>query len=73
LPLLTAAGGMAASVAIYLAFNLGRPSAAGWGIALSSDAALGWDSSPWRRRGRLSAYARSSSPSSWSTSSSRWP
>src|SRR5215207_8497602 len=41
LPLFAAVGGMAASVAIYLAFNLGGPSAAGWGIALSSDAALG--------------------------------
>src|SRR5918999_1346274 len=41
LPLLAAVGGMAASVGIYLAFNLGGPSAAGWGIALSSDAALG--------------------------------
>ena len=41
LPLLAAVGGMAASVAIYLAFNLGGSSAAGWGIALSSDAALG--------------------------------
>src|ERR671915_1830274 len=40
-PLLAAVGGMAASVGIYLAFNLGEPSAAGWGIALSSDAALG--------------------------------
>jgi Na+/H+ antiporter NhaA/protein-disulfide isomerase len=41
LPVLTAAGGMAASVAIYLAFNPGGASAAGWGIALPSDAALG--------------------------------
>src|SRR5918998_1909611 len=41
LPLLVGVGGMAASVAIYLAFNMGGPSAAGWGIALSSDAALG--------------------------------
>ena len=41
LPLLVGVGGMAASVAVYLAFNLGGPSAAGWGIALSSDAALG--------------------------------
>ncbi len=41
LPLLAAVGGMAASVAIYLAFNLGGSSGAGWGIALSSDAALG--------------------------------
>jgi Na+/H+ antiporter NhaA len=37
LPLLAAVGGMAASVAIYLAFNLGGSSVAGWGIALSSD------------------------------------
>src|SRR5215217_2265345 len=41
LPLLAGVGGMAASVATYPAFNLGGPSAAGWGIALSSDAALG--------------------------------
>ena len=41
LPVLTAAGGMAASVAIYLAFNPGGASAAGWRIALPSDAALG--------------------------------
>src|SRR4051794_8006152 len=41
LPLLAAVGAMAASVAIYLAFNRGGSSAAGWGIALSSDAALG--------------------------------
>src|ERR1700712_4012730 len=32
LPLLAAVGGMAASVAIYLAFNPGGPSAAGWGV-----------------------------------------
>src|SRR5918992_4613248 len=41
LPLLAAVGGIAASVAIYLAFNLGGCSPPGWGIALSSDAALG--------------------------------
>src|ERR671917_995400 len=41
LPLLAGVGGMAASVAIYLALNLGGPSPAGWGVALSSDAALG--------------------------------
>src|SRR3954447_24750545 len=36
LPLLAAVGAMAASVAIYLAFNPGGPSAAGWGIAMAS-------------------------------------
>src|SRR5918996_513690 len=41
LPLLAGVGGMAASVAIYLALNLGGSSADAWGIALSSDAALG--------------------------------
>src|SRR6478672_2363784 len=40
LPLLAALGGMAAAVAIYLAFNTGRPSAHGWGIAMSTDTAF---------------------------------
>jgi Na+/H+ antiporter NhaA len=40
LPLLAGIGGMAVSVAIYLAFNPAGPSAAGWGIAMSSDTAL---------------------------------
>ena len=40
LPLLAAVGGMAAAVAIYLAFNLGGSSAAGWGIVMASDTAL---------------------------------
>jgi Na+/H+ antiporter NhaA len=40
LPLLAGIGGMAASVAIYLAFNAGRPSASGWGIAMSTDTAF---------------------------------
>jgi Na+/H+ antiporter NhaA len=40
LPLLAALGGMAAAVAIYLAFNAGRPSAHGWGIAMSTDTAF---------------------------------
>jgi Na+/H+ antiporter NhaA/protein-disulfide isomerase len=31
---------MAAAVAIYLAFNAGRPSAHGWGIAMSTDTAF---------------------------------
>jgi Na+/H+ antiporter NhaA len=40
LPLLAGIGGMAASVAIYLAFNAGRSSAGGWGIAMSTDTAF---------------------------------
>ena len=40
LPVLAAIGGMAAAVAIYLAFNLGSSSAQGWGIAMSTDTAL---------------------------------
>ncbi len=40
LPLLAAIGGMAVAVAIYLAFNAGRPSAHGWGIAMSTDTAF---------------------------------
>src|SRR5207249_3092046 len=40
LPMLASLGGMAAAVAIYLAFNAGRPSAHGWGIAMSTDTAF---------------------------------
>ena len=40
LPLLAAIGGMATAVAIYLAFNMGAPSAHGWGIAMSTDTAF---------------------------------
>jgi Na+/H+ antiporter NhaA len=40
LPLLAGIGGMAASVALYLAFNAGRPSAHGWGVAMSTDTAF---------------------------------
>ena len=40
LPMLAAIGGMAAAVAIYLAFNLGDSTARGWGIAMSTDTAL---------------------------------
>jgi Na+/H+ antiporter NhaA len=40
LPLLAAVGGMAAAVAIYIAFNAGRSSAHGWGIAMSTDTAF---------------------------------
>ena len=40
LPLVAAFGGMAVAVAIYLAFNAGRSSAAGWGIAMSTDTAF---------------------------------
>jgi Na+/H+ antiporter NhaA len=40
LPLLAGLGGMAAAIAIYLAFNAGRSSAHGWGIAMSTDTAF---------------------------------
>jgi Na+/H+ antiporter NhaA len=40
LPLVAALGGMALAVAIYLAFNAGRSSAHGWGIAMSTDTAF---------------------------------
>jgi Na+/H+ antiporter NhaA len=40
LPLLAGIGGMAVAVTIYLAFNAGRSSAGGWGIAMSTDTAF---------------------------------
>jgi Na+/H+ antiporter NhaA len=40
LPLLAGIGGMAVAVAIYLLFNVGRSSAHGWGIAMSTDTAF---------------------------------
>ncbi len=40
LPFLAGLGGMAVAVAIYLVFNAGRPSAHGWGIAMSTDTAF---------------------------------
>ena len=40
LPVLAGIGGMAVAVAIYLAFNAGRSSAGGWGIAMSTDTAF---------------------------------
>jgi Na+/H+ antiporter NhaA len=40
LPLLAGLGGMAVAISIYLAFNNGRPSAHGWGIAMSTDTAF---------------------------------
>src|ERR687886_2224096 len=36
LPLLAATGGMAVAIAIFLAVNAGRPSAHGWGTAMST-------------------------------------
>ena len=41
LPVLAAVGGMAAAVAVYLAFTVGGPAATGWGVAMTSDTALG--------------------------------
>jgi Na+/H+ antiporter NhaA len=40
LPLLAAIGGAAVAVAIYLAFNAGRPSAEGWAVAMSTETAF---------------------------------
>src|SRR6476469_5119494 len=40
LPLVAGIGGMVVPVAIYLAVNAGRPSAHGWGIAMSTDTAF---------------------------------
>jgi Na+/H+ antiporter NhaA len=40
LPLVAAIGGMALPVAIFLAFNGGRASAGGWGVAMSTDTAF---------------------------------
>jgi Na+/H+ antiporter NhaA len=40
LPLVAGVGGMVAAVGIYLAFNAGRSSAHGWGIAMSTDTAF---------------------------------
>ncbi len=40
IPVFAALGGMAAPVAIYLAFNAGGPGAHGWGAAMSTDTAF---------------------------------
>ncbi|HEV3404792.1 MAG TPA: Na+/H+ antiporter NhaA, partial [Gaiellaceae bacterium] len=40
LPLLAGLGGAAATVGVYLALNAGRPSAHGWGTAMSTDTAF---------------------------------
>jgi len=40
LPLVAAAGGMIVPVAIFLAFNAGRPSADGWGTTMATDTAF---------------------------------
>ncbi len=40
LPFAAGVGGMTVAVAIYLAFNAGRSSAHGWGIAMSTDTAF---------------------------------
>lgn len=39
-PVLAAIGGMAIPALIYLAFNLGEPTARGWGIAMGTDTAF---------------------------------
>jgi Na+/H+ antiporter NhaA len=40
LPLVAGIGGLAVAVAIYLVVNAGRPSAHGWGVAMSTDTAF---------------------------------
>jgi Na+/H+ antiporter NhaA len=40
MPLLAGIGGMLVPIAIFLAFNAGRPSAHGWGTAMSTDTAF---------------------------------
>jgi Na+/H+ antiporter NhaA len=40
LPLVAGLGGMIVPIAIYLAFNAGRPTAHGWGAAMSTDTAF---------------------------------
>jgi Na+/H+ antiporter NhaA len=40
LPFLAGLGGMIVPIAIYLAFNAGKPTAHGWGAAMSSDTAF---------------------------------
>ena len=40
LPFLAGLGGMVVPIAIYLAFNAGRPAAHGWGAAMSTDTAF---------------------------------
>jgi Na+/H+ antiporter NhaA len=40
LPLVAGIGGMIVPIAIYLAFNAGRSSAHGWGVAMSTDTAF---------------------------------
>jgi Na+/H+ antiporter NhaA len=40
LPLLAGIGGMAVAISIFLIVNAGRPSAHGWGIAMSTDTAF---------------------------------
>jgi Na+/H+ antiporter NhaA len=40
LPFLAGLGGMVLPIAIYLAFNAGRPTAHGWGAAMSTDTAF---------------------------------
>ncbi len=40
LPVVVGIGGMAVPIGIYLAFNAGRPTAAGWGTAMSTDTAF---------------------------------
>ena len=71
LPLLAGLGGMAAAIALYLAFNAGRSSAHGWAIAMSTDTAFALGLLALVGRGFRTGCGRSCSRSSSSTTSSR--
>jgi Na+/H+ antiporter NhaA len=68
LPVLAGLGGMAVPIAIFLAVNAGRPSAHGWGVAMSTDTVRLGMLAPVGRF--LTARARSCSPLSPPTMSS---
>ena len=59
LPLLASIAGMGVAVAIYLAFNAGNSSAAGWGLRCRPTRRLRWGCSPSSARASRPACARS--------------
>src|SRR5947209_4542614 len=54
LPIAAGIGGMLVPIAIYLAVNAGRPSAHGWGVAMSTDTAFALGLLARARRSRAS-------------------
>ena len=71
IPLFAGLGGMVVPVAIFLAFNAGRPSAHGWGTAMSTDTAFALGLLALVGSHFPTGCARSCSPSPSSTTSSR--